>query len=491
LDKLLKYGADDSYWETELYLAQQKQFKSMPSLQKCYDELFHPGALVLEESEDMGVCVDIPYYETTKKTIVDSITLIQEELDRSEEAKKFKEVTGKDLLWSSNKDLNTLFFDILKVQPLRETKSGYAVDEKSLASFNVPISEKMVAQRKLKKIGTTYIDSYIKNAVEGLIHADITLHIAASGRSSMLSPNLQNVIKRNPESMYMIRKGVVPLKKGHRIMAADYSQAEVRVMACYSKDPVLINYILDPLTDMHRDQAMAIFRLEQDEVSKPLRHIGKNSFVFPQFYGDWWKANADSIWEEAQGKKTASGIDIIKHLRSKGIKELGTLDKKNNPSKGSLYEHVREVERNFWDLLKVTKEWREKAVGDYLQKGYSDSFTGYRRSGFLDQKQICNTCVQGVAFHCLLWSYIRVAEIIKEEGLESRLLFEVHDELISSVPDNEVSHMAKIIRRVMVDEIGEWAKSWLIVPMETEISTSELKENGGNWAEMKELQEVN
>ena len=218
-------------------------------------------------------------------------------------------------------------------------------------------------------------------------------------------------------------------------------------MPCYSFDPVLVNYILDPTTDMHRDQAMNIFELPASEIIKPIRHIGKNKFVFPQFYGDWYKSCAAAIWEEAQGLKTASGIDLMHHLKLQGYP---TLEKFEN--------HIKDVENKFWTLLDATSRWKDKAVKDYLQKGYVELYTGFRRHGLLDRKQIVNTPIQGTAFHCLLWSYMRVSEIAESEGWESNLIGQIHDEMIADVVPEEEEHVAATIKRVMCEDIKEWAK---------------------------------
>jgi DNA polymerase-1 len=303
------------------------------------------------------------------------------------------------------------------------------------------------------------VSEYDRSNVDGYLHPSIDLNHVASGRSNSSDPNLQNVPVRDEKSAKIIRGGFIP-SPGNLLMEADFKAIEVRVMACYTHDPVLISYILDETKDMHTDQAARIFKLKQFEVTKQIRHIGKNDFVFPEFYGDWYETCAKSAWEDCDPLTTKSGMPVKEHLANKGITTLKSFKK-----------HLEIVEKDFWSMLKITKRWRQTVVNDYLQKGYVDTFFGFRRNGYLEKNQIINTPVQGTAFHCLLWAYNRLTRLFKEMELVSKLIGQIHDSILSDVHPKEQIIVANLMRQVMEKDIA--AKfDWIVVPLTVEIETT-------------------
>lgn len=273
-------------------------------------------------------------------------------------------------------------------------------------------------------------------------------------------PNFQQIPKRDEEAKKCIRTGIIPLP-GYYIIGADYKQIEVRIQACYSKDKELIRYIKDPKTDMHRDQAEEIFILPQNLINKELRYLGKNGFVFPQFYGDWYVACAKNIWEELPGKM-AGNISVLQHLANKGIRSLEDFT-----------IHMEGVEKRFWKKLNDTAKWKEEEVKRFQENLYTKSFLGFRRNGYLKKNQIVNTPIQGTAFHCLLWSFIqlnalfRLYSTLKEKGFKSVLCSQIHDEILMNVWPTELNDVVEIVRKIMCEDIRE-KYPWIIVPLEVE-----------------------
>jgi DNA polymerase I len=326
--------------------------------------------------------------------------------------------------------------------------------------MNKPFAKDLITFRKTKKV-YDYVNEYNTSNVGGFLHPSIDLNHATSGRSNSQDPNIQNIPIRDEKSAEIIRRGIIP-SPGWLITEGDFKAIEVRVMACYTGDPALIAYIMDPSKDMHRDLAMRIFKLAKKEITKPLRHIGKNDFVFPQFYGDWYETCAKSAWEDCDVLNTVSGVSVKEHLASTGISSLKAFMK-----------HMQKVENDFWDMLKITKDWRRKIVKDYLKKGYVDTFFGFRRTGYLERNQIINTPVQGTAFHCLLWAYNRLDELFTKKEMQSKLIGQIHDSILVDTHLEEKERVWKLMKRVMEKEITE-TFDWLVVPLEVEIEATDV-----------------
>lgn len=458
---LLKYGGYDIFYTRKRYYDQVPFMKKHKRISKCND-LFFSGLLALSESEDVGIGVNAKYYRDKTKELEESLKQQEILLRERGSGLLFKKKYKREIDIQSSKDLRLLFYDILGLQPTKVTKKGFeSVDEYSLTNMEAPFAKALIKYRKTKKM-FDYVSEYDRINDGDRIHPSFDLNHAATGRSNSSSPNLQNVPVRDEAARNMIRGGIIPTP-GNIIMEADYSQIEVRIMACYSEDPVLISYIMDKSKDMHRDQAMQIFKLPEKEVTKPIRHIGKNDFVFPQFYGDYYEPCAKSAYEDCVDLKTASGVPILEHLKKVG---LGNYEK--------FKQNMKVVENNFWRKLKVTMQWRNNVVLQYRKKTYVDTFFGFRRDGYMVKNQITNTPVQGTSFHCLLWSYVRVSNILKQKGFRTKLVGEVHDSILLDTFPKEKEEVITIVKQVMEKDIVEEHKRWLIVPLAIEIEMTEI-----------------
>jgi DNA polymerase-1 len=260
---------------------------------------------------------------------------------------------------------------------------------------------------------------------------------------------------RDEEGKRVTRGGIIP-SKGNHILESDYKAIEVRIMACYTKDPVLERYIKDPKTDMHRDQAEALFILKTNQITKDLRFYTKNNFVFPEFYGSYFVACGRDLWDNCSGLKLEDGTTIAKHLKAQGIK-----------NQQDFIEHVKSVETKFWDKLHVSRLWREKVLAEYQKKGYIETFLGFRRKGYLKNNQVFNSPIQGTAFHCLLWSFSRVGEYLRKNGLKTKLIGQIHDSMITDLHIPETALVKDIIDEFGCNAIRE-KFDWITVPLEIE-----------------------
>jgi DNA polymerase I-like protein with 3'-5' exonuclease and polymerase domains len=241
----------------------------------------------------------------------------------------------------------------------------------------------------------------------------------------------------------------------------DISGAEVRVGACYHKDPVMIDYINDKTKDMHRDMAMELFMLPSEQVTKPIRHISKNGYVFPEFYGSYYEEVAPAIWKTIQRSKPTlkdSTELLIEHLVKNGIH-----------NEAQFLQHVQNVESNFWgQRFRVYDDWKLRTIETYNRRGFLDTLTGFRIQGPLRRNQIVNYPIQGSAFHCMLWALTRLCEIARKEKWESKWVGQIHDSAICDVVPEELPHVVETIKKVMTkDLIDHWP--WIIVPMEVEM----------------------
>ena len=180
---------------------------------------------------------------------------------------------------------------------------------------------------KREKVESTYFGQIVRETHENVLHTVYNLHTTRTGRSSSTSPNWQNLPKRDEMAKNYVRRGICA-PPGQHLFEADYGSLEVRIAACYTKDPKLINYILDPSTDMHRDSALEIFNLKRKEFDsldkkfgKMIRFHAKNGFVFANFYGSSPKSCAKTLWKIAPDLQVTKDMSMMDHLNYQGFRE--------------------------------------------------------------------------------------------------------------------------------------------------------------------------
>jgi len=291
--------------------------------------------------------------------------------------------------------------------------------------------------------------------------------------NSSSNPNFQNIPVRDEEAKKEVRSGIVP-SKGNKLLEIDYSSMEVRICACYTKDPNLITYINNPKSDMHFDQAKLLFKATSEEVSDDMRFYTKNGFVFPEIYGSYFKTCAVNLWEVAKILRTKKDIPLLQHLRSQGIKSLD-----------DFIDHVEIVEKAFYKKFSLIKEWNEENTNFYNRKGYIQFLFGHRRSGYLSRNALSNYPIQGAAFHCLLWSLIQLQKLSKKEGWKTKIIGQIHDSIVFDLHPDEQDHVIKMAKKIMTMDIRK-EFDFLIVPLEVEV---EITDVNGSWYSKKKLKE--
>ena len=484
-DQLLKYCALDSVYQYRL--AEKQKNKRVPLLPRTNEayQLLHKGILALARAEQQGIRVDVEYVERKKIQLTRKI----EKLEAQFRATKFyrhwdHSVKGSPNIYS-NAQLATYLYKVKKIKIEKETTSGQgATDDEALRQMNIPELQDLLQVRKLRKVRDTYLESFYREQVDGYIHTSFNLHLVQTFRSSSDRPNFQNIPKRDEESMQLCRKALFP-RPGHQLLEVDYSGLEVRIAACYHKDPTMLKYIKDKTTDMHGDMAQQLFIIPEfdkdNHYHNTLRQAAKNGFVFPEFYGDYYGNCAENLacswgklpqgkWVSGQGISLNDGpFTLSDHLRSKGISSLSAFT-----------EHVKKIEEDFWgNRFADYAAWKERWWKIYQKHGYISLLTGFTCSGVMGKNNAINYPVQGAAFHCLLWSFIRMDEIIREEGLQTRLIGQIHDSILLDVHPDELEYISEIIHRVTCFELPE-AWKWINVPLDIDM---ELCPVDASWAE--------
>lgn len=437
--------------------------------------LIHEGILAFSDMEEKGLVVDVDYCKKEEKRINKKIERLKRQIAESEAAQSFKKRTGHSLNPLSHQDLKILISDVLQLKTEEKTASGDASTRESVLEKIKDVNvRKIIELKKLMKANNTYLKNIIEESVDGIIHPFFNLHNVITYRSSSDHINFQNIPNRNPVIQKLVRQAIIA-PEDYILMEADYSSIEVRIAACYHKDKNMISYLKDESKDMHRDTALELFILDEDDWSKESRQCAKNQFVFPQFYGDYYASCAVGIWDYCITNKvtTKSGVPIIEHLKRKGINNLDDFT-----------DHVEKVERHFWKTrFRQYDRWRKEWFENYIKKGYFDSYSGFRYKGIMKKNDVINYPVQGAAFHVLLWSLVRLNKIFKKRKLKSYICGQIHDSIVLYCYKKEYEQVIQLLHKVMIQEAKK-KYPWIIVPIGIEVEASPLNRS---WYEKGEL----
>jgi DNA polymerase-1 len=453
--------------------------------------LLHEGTLAFGRAQQVGFRVDIDYCEKELKRTQRRMEYEKKKFDKTKFGRHWAHKM-KNYNPASGTQLARMLYKVKKLEPPHMTKKENAsVDEEALTELkeDVPELDHIIKLRRYHKI-ETYLSGMLREQVGGFIHPFFDLTIPNSYRSSSSNVNFQNFPKRDEEMMRIVRRAIMA-HLGYQIAGADYANIEVRVGECYHHDPVMYEYIVDPANNMHRDLATQIFIMDHVDKKTPHGYFmyqgAKNSFVFPQFYGDYHGNNARGLWKwvkmegrpkkgqvihENSGIVLDNGQHIGAHLRSHGI---DTYDK--------FVDHLAEIEYDFWNRrFKRYEEWKKEWIEEYNKKGYIEMLTGFRCVGDMTKNQLINLPIQGSAFHCLLWAFIEIDKELEKRKLKSRLLGEIHDELLINQHPKERNEVAEILTDVMTHRLPKhW--DWIEVPLEVE---GEICEVDGSWETKEE-----
>lgn len=449
-------------------------------------KLIHEGTLVLSRIEANGVRIDKRYLTGVIGDIQKRIAAIHDEMKTDPIWGKWERKSGVSASITSRPQLGNLLFKEMgyKVHDYTEKSKDTEfkkakTDKTALERIKIPFVKNFLKVEGLRKLLSTYLEGLDRESVQAsdgcwYIHPMYDLNVASTYRSTSRLPNFQNVPKRNEEMSKLIRRAYLP-HPGHHLVEIDFSTLEVRIAYAYHKDPVMEKYLTDKSTDMHRDTAMELFMLKQDQVEKKTtRDSAKNMFVFPEFYGSVYFQCAKNIWESMKrGKWQLPGSEtLIKdYLKTKGVKSLGECDPQREPVKGTFEYHVQQVEKKLWKRFSVYRDWKRSWFDKYQKSGSFQMFTGFVVNTGLKRNEVINYPVQGSAFHCLLWSLIELQKWLDKYKMKSKLIGQIHDSMVCSVHPKELQaflHRAHWIMTYLLPR----AWKWISIGMESESDVS-------------------
>jgi len=446
-----------------------------PRCDEAY-KLMHEGILALARAEQRGIRVDVEYVEKKRGQLVLKMEKLENEFKDTKLYRHWEHSSKNKVNINSGIQLANFLYGVKKIEPKKFTATGKgATDEEALQELDIPELDLLIQRNKLKK-AMDVLEAFHREQVDGFIHPFFNLNLVRTFRSSSDSPNFQNIPKRDVEMMAICRAALFP-SVGNQLLEVDFGSLEVRIAACYHKDPTMLKYIHDPSSDMHADMACQIFLLDKFDKTvtghSTLRQAAKNGFVFPQFYGDYYKNCVINIgrgwcklpqgnWKPGMGIAFEDG-NISEHLIDKGIKSFNAFE-----------SHIRKIESDFWtNRFPDYTAWKDRWYATYQKYGYVDMFTGFRCWGPMSRNDCINYPVQGAAFHCLLWSFTRLDRLITDEGLKSRLIGQIHDSMILDVYPPELEYLKKVILKITCEDLPK-AWKWIAVPLTVDMDVYEI-----------------
>ena len=404
-------------------------------LHSLYEDLERPLVPVLAAMERHGIRVDPARLAEFSK----ELDLTIERLTREIYA-----LAGEEFNIGSPKQMARILFEKLKLPPVKKTKTGYSTDADVLEQLALghELPAKIIEYRTLTKLKSTYADSLpaLINPGTERIHTSFNQLVAATGRLSSSNPNVQNIPIRT-ELGRRIRAAFVP-DPGHRFVAADYSQIELRILAHVSGEESL-TAAFRAGEDIHRRTAAEVFGVELAQVTSEQRDVAKTT-NFSVIYG-----------------VTAFGLSRGLSITPKQAQEYLT---------------------RFFERHPKVKAYLERTVAEGRERGFVQTLLGRRRyipelrsgnpnlRGFAE-RMATNAPIQGTAADLTKIAMVRMALALAEGGFRSRMLLQVHDELLFEAPEDEVSRLEALAREVMESVMA------LDVPLKVDIKT------GADWAQ--------
>jgi DNA polymerase-1 len=406
------------------------------ALRAIYDDVERPLVPVLAAMERHGIRVEPARLEAFAKELERSLDNLTREIHA---------LAGESFSIASPKQLAQILFEKLKLPAIRRTKTGYSTDADVLTELAMghPLPAKVLEHRTLSKLKGTYADALpaLVNPGTGRIHTTFNQLVAATGRLSSQDPNLMNIPIRT-ELGRRIRQAFVP-EEGWRFVAADYSQIELRILAHLSGEPAIIESFRRG-EDIHTRTACEVFKVEPGAVTSLQRTIAKSA-----------------------------NYAILYGVSAFGLSQATRIDQK---------EAQRYIEAYF-ATHPLVRAFIDRTLAEGRERGYVSTLLGRRRylpdlrSGNpvarnAAERMAMNAPVQGTASDMIKIAMVRMHAALGERGLQSRMLLQVHDELLFESPPAEVETVAALAREIMEAALP------LAVPIVVDVKT------GTDWSEV-------
>lgn len=389
---------------------------SSRKVEKVFYEVENPLVRVLTNMEFEGIRIDMDFLKSYSKEL---------EVDAKKSEESVYEQAGVRFNLASPKQLGEVLFDKLKLDPkAKKTKTGqYATGEDVLVKLanQHKICDDILAFRELTKLRSTYVDALpqLMNPKTGRVHTSYAQAVAVTGRLSSTNPNLQNIPIRT-EKGKEIRKAFVPRDENHVLVSADYSQIELRIVAAISADENMCEAFRTG-KDIHTATAAKVFSVEESEVTKEMRYKAK-SVNFGIIYGQGAFGLAENLSISRSEAK-----EIIDNYK----KQFPNIQKYMDDTINFCKEH------GYVETLMGRKRW--------LRDINSANFTV---RGFAERNAI-NSPIQGTAADMIKLAMIKIDKAFKEAGFKSKMLLQVHDELVFDVLKEELDIVKPIILNCM------------------------------------------
>ena len=419
-------------YETNDYLQEQMINEEVSNL---YYDIELPLSQVLAKMEYTGI--------TCNKEVLDEMGKeIKEKIDNI--SKEIYTLSGEEFNISSPKQLGVILFEKLNLPYGKKNKSGYKTDEQTLSKLiEYPIIPKILEYRMLTKLYSTYIEGLKNNIMEdGKIHTIYTQTLTRTGRLSSIEPNLQNIPVRN-EYGKLIRRAFLP-DDNSVILSSDYSQIELRIFAHLANIEELQKAFHDKI-DIHTKTASDVFKVNIDNVTKEMRRNAK-----------------------------AVNFGIIYGISSYGLAtDLGISNKE-----------AKDFIESYYNAYPGIKKYMDKCIENAHKKGYVKTIMNRKRIipelnntnymiKSMGERMALNTPIQGTSADILKKAMVEIDNRFTKENIKSKMLLQVHDELIFNVYIDELEKVKKIVKDIMENTIK------LSVPLEVDINI------GTNWYDAK------
>lgn len=411
-------------WETKEELENKIKEENIEYL---FKEIEMPLTEVLADMEYTGVKVDKETLKKQGEEIKEKIQIITKEI---------YEIAGEEFNISSPKQLARILFENLEL-PHKKNSNSTAIDVLNKLRGKNPIIEKIIEYRKLTKLYGTYIEGLINELKEDKIHTIYTQNLTRTGRLSSIEPNLQNIPIRDAMGRE-IRKAFIP--QFDYIYGADYSQIELRILA-HIADVKTLQEAFKEGKDIHAKTASDIFKINEEEVTKNQRRVAK-----------------------------AVNFGIIYGISSFGLSE----------NIGVSAKEAKKFIDTYLETYPGIKDYMEKTINDAKEKGYVKTLFGRKRnipelnntvymirqSG---ERIALNTPIQGTAADIIKLAMVKVYKALKENNLKSKMIVQVHDELVFDVYKEELEKISKIVTdtmnniyelKVPLSVTAEYGKNW-------------------------------
>lgn len=411
LEKIKEYAAEDADITLQLKQLFAPQLK-IKSVEKVFSEVENPLVKVLTAMEFEGIRIDVDFLQDYSGQLQKEAATAEENVYRQ---------AGVRFNLASPRQLGEVLFEKLQLDPkAKKTKTGqYATGEDVLQKLaaNNPIVADILAFRELTKLKSTYVDALpqLINPKTGRVHTTYGQAVAVTGRLASNNPNLQNIPVRT-ERGKEIRKAFIPRDNRHILLSADYSQIELRIVAAISGDPNMCQAFRDN-KDIHTATAAKVYGVDEKDVTKEMRYKAK-SVNFGIIYGQGAFGLADNL-----GISRTEAKEIIDNYK----KQFSGIQK-------YMDETIQFAKDNgYVQTLMGRKRW--------LRDINSSNFTV---RGFAERNAI-NSPIQGTAADMIKLAMARIHAAMKKEGMKSRMVLQVHDELVFDALKTETNELKPLI----------------------------------------------